>query len=760
MSKNSLFAVTIVVVVVLGGVAYFLYSALGPKPPPPVMERLDTIGPTVISNQTSYPLTVYGGGFRNGDVVSFEGPFTAAIPATFIDGSHLTLRLPPQKLNPLTDSMQARVSVRHADGTRLPGNATITVVNDADFAEPYTCALTPDGSALFVASPTTDEIYRYNTDSGQHEVIHAGDGPRALAMSADGSQLVAADEYESALELISTSKPSVSKKIPLGEWPEDVTLDGQNAWVTTRQGHVMRVDLAKGVVGQAAVPGRQPRSIIQGGNQLFVAQIGTDDVVASAPSIKENGAFELPTPKRIAPGPGVKIVGGRTAKYGAYVMSGKAARALVYDPSHELVFASTIGPNIGPNPDKVEVSMNGGVEVIDAKTDQVLLHKGMGAGVLEGLAIDPAKNRLYAADIALGRVLAFDTAALRDDPEHALVGELYIQPPAGTPHIRPDGDFETNHRASTAIHSGPRALCLDAKKQRLYAVNRLSGTVSVLDVQDPSHLALAATFEGPKMWNQKERRLGDILFFTDLGRSGMSCDACHMEGHTSGILYEKTHPLRIYRVTTLRGIRDSAPYFTPSALPTLSVVAKDVLSRNRFHNPDPSPDEIHELADYQALFAPPPNPFVATDGAFSQKLTLPDGQVGDAVHGMKIFESKEVGCSSRLCHPRPTFSADQDPQTRAHFDDVGTPVLLPLHPEWQEPIWGGWPPPPLAGTWDVFPLLESGAGGLGVEGGSVVPTAPFALRTVLDMKGSKPHGNTAALTAQDKNDLLAYLMSL
>ena len=640
MTKNSLMVVVVIALVVLGGGAYFLYSALGPKPPPPVTERVDTIGPTVISNQTSYPLTVYGGGFRNGDIVSFEGPFTVAIPATFIDGSHLTLRLPPQKLNPLSDSMKATVSVRHADGSRVPGNASITVVNDADFAEPYACALTPDGSALFVASPTTDEIYRYNTDSGQHDVIHAGDGPRALAITADGSQLVAADEYEGALELFSTSKPGMSKKLPLGEWPQALTLDGNSAWVTTRQGGLLRVDIANGQVESHRVPGRQPRSVLAPSSRsLYVAQIGTDDVVHLKPIAPQTGATE-PAPVRIAPGPGVRIVGGRTAKYGAYVMSGKAARALAYDPAHELLFASTIGPNVGPNPDKVEVSMNGGVEVIDAKTDQVLLHKGMGAGVLEGLAIDPEKNRLYAADLALGRVLAFDTGLLRDDPEHALIGELYLQPPANTPHIRPDGDFETNNRASVAIHSGPRALCLDAKKQRLYAVNRLAGTVSVLDVKDAAHLSLAATFDGPNMWNQKSRRLGDIIYFTDLGRSGMSCDACHMEGHTSGVLYEKTHPLRIYRVTTLRGIRDSAPYFTPSALATLDVVAHDVLARNRFHNPDPSADEIRELSDYQALFAPPPNPFVAADGAFSKQLTLPDGKQGDAVHGMGSSRAK------------------------------------------------------------------------------------------------------------------------
>lgn len=709
--------------------------------------RIDAVGPTIISNQTAYPLTIYGAGFAPGDKVAFEGAFRLTLPATFVDPQHLTVRLPPQPLNPLTDSMLARVSVEHADGKRATGMASLTVVNDASFAEPYACTLTPDGSALFVASPTTDEIYRYDTHTGSRETMQVGDGPRALAVTAEG-QLVVADELAGALEIYSSVKPGAPKVIPLGEWPEDLVVDGHAAVVTTRQGGLVHVDLQSGKLIREALPGRQPRALALAGEKVFVAQLGTDDVV------------DAPSMKRIAPGPGVRIVGGRTEKYGPYVMGGKAARALAYDPKHGLVFASTIGPNIGPNPDRVEVSMNGGVEVIDANTDQVLLHRGLGAGVLEGLAVDPSRDVLYAADIALGRVLAFDTGKLRDDPEHAELATLEIAPPENTPHVRPDSDFLTNGRASLSIHSGPRALCLDSKRQRLYVVNRFSGKVSVLDVHERAKLTLAATFDGPEMWNQKERRLGDILFSTDIGRSGMSCDSCHLDGHTSGILYEKTHPLRIYRVTTLRGIRDSAPYFTPSALPSLPVVAHDVLARNRFHNPDPSEPEIAALAEYQALIAVPPNPNVGPNGEPKTQLTLPDGRVGNAVHGMQLFESPAVGCATRMCHPRPTFSADQDPQTRNHFEDVGTPVILPLHPEWQEQAWKGWPPPPLTGTWDVFPLLESGAGGLAVQDGAVIPAQTFAQRAVLELKGGRPHGHTESLSAEDKDDLLAYLLSL
>ena len=93
--------------------------------------------------------------------------------------------------------------------------------------------------------------------------------------------------------------------------------------------------------------------------------------------------------------------------------------------------------------------------------------------------------------------------------------------------------------------------------------------------------------------------------------------------------------------------------------------------------------------------------------------------------------------------------------------DVGTPITLPLRPEQQDGDAYLLPPPSLVGVWDNFPLLHGGAGGLEVTAsGAIEARHPFALRHVLDLRGARPHGNVAALTAQDENDLLAYLLTL
>ena len=711
--------------------------------------RLEAVGPTEVSNQTAYPLALYGQGFRPGDQVVLSGVFARTLPGVFVNAQHLAARLPPQVLNAHAMSVDETVRVIHRDGARMPGAATLTVVNDASYPEPYACALTPDGHALFVASPTTDEVYRYDTASGARETIHTGDGPRALAVTADGSQVVIADAFAGALELRAVARPGAPRVLSLnGERPQDLALDGDNAWVTTRRGGLLEVNLKSGEVVRHALPGRQPRSIALGPHEVWVAQLGTEDVVT------------WPGLHRIAPGPGVRIVGGPSVPFSKWVMGGKAPRDLAYDPGTGLLFASTLGPNVGPNPEKTEVAPNSGIEVIDARTSRVLLHLGLGAGVLEGLAVDPARHRLYAADIALGRIVAFDTQKLRDDPEHAQVAELALAPPAGAPHLRPDADFGVNGRAGLSIHTGPRALCLDAARQRLYSVNRLAGTVSVVDVSRPHALALATTFAGPTMWTQRTRWLGEVAYFSDLGRTGYTCDGCHLEGQASGVFYAKAQPRRVWRAPTLRGIRDSAPYFTPAAFHDLESAAQNVLRRLRIDNPAPSADELAWVSAYEALFTVPPNPYVGADGAPRHDVALPDGPHGDAVKGMSLFESKRLGCSSRLCHPRPTFSADQSPLTRNHFANVGTPITLPIGLPWQDTYFTGWPPPPLAGIWDVYPLLQSGAAGLGVKDGAVVPTTPFALRAVLQAKGEGAHGRMDALTPQQANDLLAYLLSI
>jgi hypothetical protein len=316
-------------------------------------------------------------------------------------------------------------------------------------------------------------------------------------------------------------------------------------------------------------------------------------------------------------------------------------------------------------------------------------------------------------------------------------------------------------RAGVELHSGPRALALSADGRTLYVLNRLTGTIAVVDVAEaPAGKArLVRQWEvvPPKALRaQARRRLGQVLYYADLGRSAMSCDACHLEGHTGGVFFEKTRPLRIYRSTTALGSRDTPPYFTPASTHSLAETMSEVGSRNRFFNPPMSDPEVDALSLFVSLLPTPPNPHRGTEGAPLQQLELPGGALGHPAAGRSLFTGK-AGCAG--CHPPPLYTLDQDAATRGRYLEVGTPPVLPLRPEQQDKLPGGFGTPSLVGAWDVWPMLGTGSAGFSVQGERLVVSERFALRAVLELSGSA-HGQVQGLTPQERNDLLAFLLTL
>jgi hypothetical protein len=89
-------------------------------------------------------------------------------------------------------------------------------------------------------------------------------------------------------------------------------------------------------------------------------------------------------------------------------------------------------------------------------------------------------------------------------------------------------------------------------------------------------------------------------------------------------------------------------------------------------------------------------------------------------------------------------------------------MALMLRPEQQDLTKNyGQPPPSLIGVWDQFPLFLSGAGGNELMPDQTIAAAkPFALRWILENPAWKKHSRVEALSPEELNDLLAYLMTL
>ncbi len=727
--------------------------------PAPVVRapELQAIGPRTLSNQTAQALAVYGKNFAPGLTLQLGAPWDLEVPLFVLDEGHAYARLPESL--PLPPD-QAEVVVRASLGGSAQAPVPLTWVNDAAFVDLTEMVATRAGP-LFLVSTTTDTLFVLDPRSGGVGRLPTADGPSALAVHRDarGAEWVAvAHQFSPQLRLYSAERPTAPpRELYAPSHVAGLLVDPARGVVYLaehKQDSVVALSLDDGRELWRTPVQPNPKPMALWGETLLVGSLQTGEVEALA---TRDGAPVA----RAAPEPGIPILGGTTERFAEYVMGGKAPRALVASPKLKKVFLSSIGPNIGPNPEKMEVSHNGGVAVLSPSPLRFERHLGFGAGVSEALWLDDARGLLFATDMALGVLRVLDAKALAQSDaraRRAVVQTVPLAPPADFPTARPKADYGVQGRAGVELHSGPKALALSPDGRALYVLNRFTGVVAELDV--------ARAKEGKAFWRrdlrvtstleQRVRRMGQVLYFADLGRTGMSCDSCHLEGHTEGVFFEKTTPLRIYRSNTVRGSRETPPYFTPASTRSLAETAAVVGGRNRFHNVDPSPAEVEALAAFSATVTLLPNPFVGPDGAPVERLQLPDGAVGRPRDGLKLFEGK-AGCTA--CHPAPHFTTDQDPATRGRYLDVGTPRGLPLRVEMQDLQFHGFAPPSLNGAWDVFPMLTSGAAGLEVAEERLKVGQRFPLRDVLERYGAQ-HGGAAALTPQERNDLIAYVMSL
>ncbi len=721
----------------------------------PLRPTLRTIGPRLLSNQTSQPLSVTGERLVPGLSLHLGAPVELDLPLTVLDATHAWARLPANAS--VGDQSEQSIEVTLSGGD---GQASLRLINDTGFPDLTTLVVSPDGRFAFTSSGPTDTVYRIELGTRRVTPIRVGDGPSALAVWTDAAKhsfLVVVHQYQSEAWVIDVDDPTHVSRLPAPANASGVLVDHDVAYVAEQaRDTVSALALADGRERWRTPVAPNPRELVLTPKGLLVGSVQTGELELLDPATGAPvTAFE--------PKPGTPIVGGGTAKYSAFIMNGKAVRRLTWSKALGRVFVSSIGPNIGPNPDKMEVSMNGGVGVVDPATGWVR-HLGFGAGVTEGLALDDAKGLLYAADIGVGLVRVLDAkklAASDASAGKALLQEVAMPPPADFPLIRPAADFTIKNRAGPSLHSGPRSLALSVDGKTLWVLDRFTGTLATVDVTRAA--------AGKAEWKdqvqvvdvlgQRTRRLGQVLYYADLGRTAMSCDACHLEGHGEGVLFEKTKPLRVYRSTTVRGSRETPPYFTPASTHSMGETAKVVGGRNRFHNPDPTNDEIDALALFASTIPTLPNPFVGPDGAPVELLRLPDGKEGHPRAGLALFEGK-AGCAT--CHPAPQFTLDQDGATRARYLEVGTPHALPLREPMQNTLFAGFATPPLVGAWDTFPMLTTGLAGLTVEpDGRVRVDARFCLRVAVEKwAGASGHGRADQLSAQERDDLLAYVMSL
>ena len=731
--------------------------------------RLRDVGPRLTSNQTSQPLALYGEGLEHGMQLRLGTPLNRNIPIAVLDPQHAFLRLPDDLDLPAPQpQVTVKLTLTDTEGNGVPGSADLTVVNDRHFPDLVALAVSRDGNLAFAVSTTTDAVYAVELQSKKVTKIVVGDGPSAIARWEDpgGSEwMVVAHEFAPEIRLVSVEGPGKDQRVlSAPSYATGIVINAETnaAYIAEHaRDSVTSVTLPDSRVLWRTAVDPNPRAMTIAGPVLAVGSLQTGQVQA----------LELSSGRlvwSVAPDLGTSIVGGRTEPFARYIMGGKAARDLAWSSRLGVLLVPSVGPNIGPNPDKWEVSPNGGIGVIDLASARFTRHLGFGGGVTEGLALDDEQGLAYVADIGIGQVRVLDIRRLTSsnaEARRALIQKISIWPPEGFPSARPLNDYGISGRAGTELHSGPKAVALTPDRRTLLVLNRFTGTLAVIDVRSAKSGRAVVREQIPiaETLTQRTRRLGQILYFTDMGQTSMSCDACHLEGHTEGVFFEKTHPLRIYRAPTVRGSRETPPYFTPVSTLTLAQTARIVGDRNRFHNPTLTAAEVEALTLYAETMVTLPNPYLERNGLLAEEIELPDGARGHPKSGLALFEGK-AQCAQ--CHPAPHFTTDQNPSTRGPYQNVGTPTALPIRPEMQDLFNRGFGTPSLLGAWDIFPMLTSGTAGFAASPqGTISVATRFPLRAVLQMAKESPsdrpgHGNVQTLTADEINDLLAYVLSL
>src|SRR5262249_54543601 len=125
--------------------------------PRPARPAVKSVSPRLVSDQTSYPLMLYGTAFGPGMTVRIDGAGTTqTATADVIDDERATVRVRLDGVvHPRTPMTRVRIAVAGGDDR----GALLEVVNDSRFPVLEDLEGDPDGRRVFVASASTDALW-------------------------------------------------------------------------------------------------------------------------------------------------------------------------------------------------------------------------------------------------------------------------------------------------------------------------------------------------------------------------------------------------------------------------------------------------------------------------------------------------------------------------------------------------------------------------------------------------------------------------
>jgi YVTN family beta-propeller protein len=599
----------------------------------------------------------------------------------------------------------------------------------SEYLSPAALGVSPDAGTVYVACATAGKVLAIDAASREvRRTWDVGGNPSGIAVSAEGTRLyVTCAAPESWVAVIDPSRTEVARRLPAGHTAMSPVLsrDGGTLYVCCRfNDQVEVIDLGSSRVVRRLPAGREPvaAALIADGKRLFVANhlpaVRSDlEVVASTVTV-----MDVETGQRLKE---MALPNGSTLLHDIRISP---------DGRHAVVTHS-IGRYHLPTTqvDRGWINSNAAtlIDVVEERVLNTVLLDDIDAGAANPWAVSwgPEGATVAITHAGTHEVSLIEFAGLREKLARLEAGALAKEGPEAslvasrrTDEVPNDLSFLVGLRRRVRLPEpahGPRAILWVGSQ--LWVANYFDDSLSIIDPAQPAKPAARLAL-GPCMEPTPERR-GEALFndATICFQGWQSCASCHSwDGRIDGLNWDMLND-GVGNPKNSRSLLLS--HVTPPSMSmgVRSSSAVAVRAGIRFSMFTVQPPEVADALDaYLASLRPTPSPLLVA------------GQWSEAARrGERVFNDPTVGCA--LCHGGSSF-------TDLKMHDVGT-IGRYDHPT------NRFDTPTLVEVWRTAPYLHDGR-------------ARTLGEVLMDCNEGDRHGTTSRLTAQELQDLAAYVLSL
>jgi YVTN family beta-propeller protein len=601
---------------------------------------------------------------------------------------------------------------RMADGGDTPARDLSPVAPNASETEPHrspiALALSADGTRMLAANQTAGTVSLVDLKSGRvlHE-LKTGDKPTAVALSNDGRHAVVAHWYGYDLTSLEIKDDSIqlTGRVEVGPEPRGVALtgDGSTAYVTIGVfNEVARVDVKAGKVTGRLGVGREPRGIAisPDGSRLLVGNTRSQNV--SLIDVK-NWTVKSTIP-----------IDGDNLRQVAINADGKSG-----------YIANMRNRRFPTTRNNIDLGWVLGQRLTRVPLDGKLTYDTLSLDT-QGRAVSDAHGVAVSRDdkyLAIGFGGTHEVMIIRTDLKRLpwrTDGSRDLIP---SELLKKDGRLRR-----VELGGRPTELAFAPDGKTLYVANYLADAIQVVDAES-AQLTKTIPLGGPKTISLARR--GEILFHAGERSHNQwySCNTCHSEGHTSGLEFDtlndgrqdlsSAHLRSRKKVPTLRRVTKTKPWTWHGWQTSLDDSMVESFTKS-MQGTKPKAEDVKALIAYLGTLEYPKNPFRSSDG----------GLTPAAQRGQDVFRSAKGACNT--CHGGSEL-------TDGKIHEVGL--------EERDDAYRGYNPPSLRGLYDKDPYLHDGR----TQSLHEVLTGPHSAEKVTGL---------GELSPQEIDDLIAYLKSL